>query len=291
MRGTTFRGGYHDFKLDRGGMEVFERLVAADHRRPYAVEPVSSGVPELDALLGGGLDRGTSTLLMGPAGSGKSTIAIQFAVQAAKRGEKAIVFAFDESRPTLFARARSLGIDLEAHVDSGNVEVRQVDPAEMSPGELTEHVRRAVEVNRASMVILDSLNGYLYAMPEEQFLILQLHELLTFLGQLGTVTILVEAQQGLIGPSMKSPIDISYLADGVVLLRHFEAKGRIRRAVSVLKKRSGAHETSIREMTVGEAGIKVGPPLQAFQGILTGVPEYEGPAERLLDGDDDPQGE
>jgi circadian clock protein KaiC len=287
MRGTRFRGGFHDFRLDRGGMQVFARLVAADHKRTFVVEPISSGVQGLDELLGGGLDRGTSTLLMGPAGSGKSTIAVKFAVEAAKRGERSAIFAFDESRPTLFTRARSLGMDLEPFVQSGHITVRQVDPAEMSPGELTELIREAVEDKGVSLVVLDSLNGYLYAMPEEQFLILQLHELLTYLGQLGTVTILVEAQQGLIGPSMKSPIDISYLADGVVLLRHFEAKGHIRRAVSVLKKRSGSHETNIREMTLGPEGIKVGRPLSDFHGILTGVPQYQGRDDRLMATDDD----
>lgn len=287
LRGLRFRGGYHDFKLDRGGMRVFARLVASEHKRPFRVEPMSSGVEELDTLLGGGLDRGTSTLILGPAGSGKSTITIQFAVSAARRGEKSAIFAFDESRATLFARARSLGLDIEPHERAGLIHVRQVDPAEMSPGELTEHVRVAVEESGVSLVVIDSLNGYLYAMPEEQYLILQLHEMLTFLGQLGIVTILVEAQQGLIGPSMKSPVDVSYLADGVVLLRHFEAAGRIRRAVSVLKKRSGAHETSIREMAIAKAGIKVGGPLHDFHGILTGVPQYSGGAERLMGKDGD----
>jgi circadian clock protein KaiC len=276
MRGVAFRGGYHDFVIQRGGLAIFPRLVAAEHHEPFTRGQAESGVPALDALVGGGLDRGTSTLLMGPAGSGKSTIATQYAVAAAARGERAVIFTFDESAATLLARSAGLGMDLAAHVEAGRVRLQQVDPAELSPGEFAHRVREAVEQDRARMVVIDSLNGYLNAMPEERFLTIQLHELLTYLGQHGVVTLLIVAQHGLLGAGMQTPVDASYLADAVILLRYFEARGRLRRAVSVVKKRSGAHEETLRELRMGAGGLSVGEPLEEFQGILTGTPAFLG---------------
>ena len=277
MRGKPFRGGFHDFRIVRGGLEVYPRLVASEHRRPFEPGRLKSGVSALDALLGGGLDRGTSALLMGPAGSGKSSIAVQYAVAAAEAGERAAVFTFDESLTTLYARSAGLGMDLRGHVEAGRIRVHQVDPGEMSPGEFAHRVRQAVEEDGAQVVVIDSLNGYMNAMPEERFLTIQLHELLTYLGQQGVVTFLVVAQHGLLGSNMVSPVDASYLADSVVLLRYFEARGKIRRAISVIKKRSSAHEDTLREMRMGPDGIWVGEPLSDFHGVLTGLPESLGP--------------
>jgi circadian clock protein KaiC len=278
MRGKSFRGGYHDFKIERGGLMVFPRLIAAEHHREFIHEAVRSGVSALDALVGGGLDRGTSTLLMGPAGSGKSSFATQYAVAAAERGERAVIFAFDEIVGTLLARSQGLGMDLRGQVDAGRIRVQQVNPVELSPGEFTYLVRRAVEQEGVSVVVIDSLNGYLNAMPEERYLTIQLHELSTYLGQQGVVTLLVMAQHGLLGNTVQSPVDASYLADAVVLLRYFEATGILRRAISVVKKRSGAHETALREFWMDAGGLHVGKPLDQFQGVLTGTPSFMGPA-------------
>src|SRR6476646_2323784 len=220
MRGISFRGGFHDFTIEHGGLSIFPRLVAAEHHREFAGDTISSGSTELDALLGGGLHRGTSALFIGGAGVGKSTVALSYAVAAAQRGEKSVLFAFDEGLGTIFARAESLGIPLRPHVDAGRLVVQQIDPAEMSPGEFTAIVRDAVERQGARVVLIDSLNGYLNAMSNEKFLILQMHELLSYLNQLGVVTILVLAQHGLMGPA-QSPLDISYLSDTVVMLRYF----------------------------------------------------------------------
>ena len=272
LRGTSYRGGYHDFAIREGGLVVFPRLVAAEHREPFPHERVKSGVSALDTLLGGGPDRGTSTLLMGPAGSGKSTIAVQYAVAAAERGDHAVIFAFDESQGTLEARTAALGIKLKEGRDAGQVMVQQVDPAELSPGEFTGLVRESVEDNHARVVVIDSLNGYMNAMPEEQLLTAQLHELLTYLGRQGVTTLMVVAQHGLVGANMQTPIDTSYLADSVVLLRYFEYAGKVKKAISVVKKRSGAHEESIRELHFDENGIHLSEPLTQFRGILTGVP-------------------
>src|SRR6185436_17194029 len=241
-----------------------------------------SGLAELDAMLGGGLDRGTSALLLGPPGTGKSALASQWASAAAVRGEKVFVYAFDESVATMEARSKSLGIDLPAHEKAGRIVVRQIDPAEVPPGQLTHQVRQAVENEGARMVIIDSLNGYLQAMPDESFLILQLHELLTYLGQQGVVAILVVAHHGLVG-SMVSPTDISYRTDTVIMLRHFEADGALRRALSVLKRRAAKHESAIREFRLSDNGVVVGEPLSRFRGVLTGVPTYQGPASALLE--------
>jgi circadian clock protein KaiC len=272
VRGRKYRGGYHDFVIQRGGLEVFPRLVAAEHHQPFSRERLMSGVASLDALLGGGLDRGTSTLIMGPAGSGKSSVAIQYVAAAAGRGECVAVFAFDESRGTLLARSAGLGTDLQPHLDKGTVTVQQIDPAELSPGEFVHAVRRAVEQRNCRIVVIDSLNGYLNAMPEERFLTIQLHELLTYLGQKGVTTILVVAQHGLMGSGMQAPVDVSYLADSVILTRYFELEGRVKKAISVVKKRSGAHEDSIRELRLGMQGVSVSEPLQKLRGVLTGVP-------------------
>jgi circadian clock protein KaiC len=276
LRGSRFRGGYHDFNIQTGGIEVYPRLVAADHRREFRKESVSSSVPELDALLGGGLDRGTSTLIMGPAGSGKSSIAAQFIACAARRGELSAAFLFDEGVGIHLARAAGLGTDMHGDVEAGRILAQQIDPAELSPGEFTHLVRLAVERDGARLVVIDSLNGYLQAMPDERFLTAQMHELLTYLNQQGVVTLLVMAQHGFLGAQMVSPVDVSYLADTVMLLRYFEAAGAVRRAISVVKKRTGFHEDTIRELRLTSKGIKVGEPLTAFHGVLTGVPVYHG---------------
>jgi circadian clock protein KaiC len=281
MRGMKYRGGYHDFTIETGGLAIYPRLVAAEHHEAFLGEPTSTGSAELDALLGGGIERGASLLLIGGAGVGKSSIALTYAVAAAARDEAVAVFAFDEGLGTVFARARGLGMPLESHVDSGRICVQQIDPAEMSPGEFAHMVRHSVQQNGVRVVIIDSLNGYMNAMPEERFLVLQMHELLSTLNQLGVVTILVLAQHGSMGP-MQTPLDISYLSDAVLMLRYFEAEGRVRRAISVVKKRSGAHEDAIREFRLTAQGVKVGPPLTEFHGILTGVPDYRGGANPLL---------
>ena len=275
LRGKAYKGGYHDFTIVKGGLEVFPRLVASDHHQAFKRDKVYSGVGPLDQLLGGGLDRGTSTLILGPAGSGKSSVAIQYAVAAAARGERAAVFAFDESEGTLLTRSAALGIDLQPQIDAGRIIVQQVDPAELAPGQFIHLVRRQVEQHECRIVVIDSLNGYLNAMPEERFLVIQLHELLTYLGQNGVTTILVVAQHGLMGTAMQSPVDVSYLADSVVLTRYFELKGRVKKAISVVKKRSGAHEETIRELRLGKGGIQVGEPLENLRGVLTGVPTFD----------------
>jgi circadian clock protein KaiC len=282
MRGIEFRGGYHDFTIERGGLAIFPRLVAAEHHKAFLGEPTPSGNAGLDALLGGGLERGTSALLIGGAGVGKSSVATTYAVAAAERGEHATIFAFDEGLGTIYARAAGFGIPLQKHVDAGLIRLQQIDPAEMSPGEFAHLVRRTVESGGARVVVIDSLNGYLNAMPEERYLILQMHELLSYLNQLGVVTILVLAQRGLMGP-MQTPLDISYLSDVVLTLRYFEADGRVRRAMSVVKKRSGSHEDTIREFRLSPEGLRVGPPLTQFRGVFTGTPTFSGGSEPLLD--------
>ncbi|HKS57807.1 MAG TPA: ATPase domain-containing protein [Steroidobacteraceae bacterium] len=275
MRGIEFSGGYHDFVIRKGGLEVFPRLVAADHHKEFIGDFAPSGNAELDRMLGGGLERGTNTLLLGAAGVGKSSLALTYAIAAAERGEHSVFFAFDEGRGTLEARARVLGLKLDDALDSGLIRFQQIDPAEMSPGEFAANVRRSVEVDGARLVVIDSLNGYLNAMPEGRFLVLQMHELLSYLNQQGVLTLLVLAQHGLVGP-MNTPLDMSYLSDGVLMLRYFEYGGMVRRALSVVKKRSGTHEHSIREFRLSREGISVGPPLVNFRGIFSGTPEYTG---------------
>lgn len=281
-RGSQFRGGYHDYLIRRGGIVVFPRLVAAEHRRITGDTKLPSGIPGLDELMGGGVEEGTSTLIVGGAGTGKSTIAIQFCVAAAERGQKSISFMFDESPNTLFSRCESLGLDVRKHVESGMIELVQVDPAELSPGEFTYLIRQAVEKRGVKITVVDSLNGYLNAMPEERFLTIQLHELLMYMSQQGVATLLIGAHHGVIGSNMTTPVDASYLADAVVLLRYFESKGEVRQAISVVKKRGGSHERTIREFGMSDGSIKVGDALREFRGILTGVPVYEGSSEPLL---------
>ena len=281
-RGNQFRGGYHDYLIRKGGLIVFPRLVAAEHRGGGAGKKLPSNIRELDDLLGGGVEEGTSTLIVGGAGTGKSTIAAQFCCAAASRGEKSIIFMFDESPTTLFSRCTGLGIGIEACVRDTMVQIVQVDPAELSPGELSYLVREAVEKDHVKIVVIDSLNGYLNAMPEERFLTIQLHELLMYLSQLGVASMLIGAHHGIIGSQMHTPVDASYLADAVILLRYFEAQGAVRQAISVVKKRGGVHERTIREFGMTEGHIKVGEPLRKFRGVLTGVPVYEGSTEPLM---------
>jgi circadian clock protein KaiC len=275
-RGARFRGGYHDYAIRRGGIDVFPRLIAAETRAAPTAAKLASGIHEIDKLLGGGIERGTSTLIVGAAGTGKSSLAAQFSAEAAARGERAALFIFDESTSTLLSRADGLNINLRKPYDEGRITIQQVDPAELSPGEFAHAIREAVEKQRASVVVIDSLNGYLNAMPEERFLIIQLHELLSFLGQAGVATLMIGAHQGLIGANMTSPIDASYLADAVILMRYFEARGAVHQAISVVKKRGGAHERTIREFGMSSGRIAVGEPLKEFRGVLTGVPIYEG---------------
>ncbi|HJT81160.1 MAG TPA: ATPase domain-containing protein [Chthoniobacterales bacterium] len=271
IRGTTFRGGHHDFAICTGGLEVFPRLVAAEHRYSFEPENISSGVEELDLLLGGGLARGTSNLFTGPPGTGKSTLALTYAIAAARRGERVLIYTFDESLNVLRERARGLNLDLDQCVKEDLIRTIQVDPAELTPGEIAFQIQTAVQTENVRMVYLDSLNGYLHAMGEERSLNLQLHELLTYLNQRGVVTILVLSPQGLLG-QMQSPIDLTYLADSVLALRFFEDNGSIRKAISAIKKRTGRHESTIRELKIDRSGITVGPPLDKFRGVLTGVP-------------------
>jgi len=251
---------------------VFPRLVAAEHPAPSIQSRIASGLPALDDLLGGGIEKGTSTLLVGAPGTGKSSLAVQFVVSTAQRGEKAAMFIFDESINTLRTRAEGMGMPLGPLIDSGHVKVRQIDPAELSPGEFVHEIRRAVSEDHVAVVVVDSLNGYLNAMPDERFLIVQLHELLIYLGQCGVATLMIGAHQGLIGTQMQSPVDASYLADAVVLLRYFEAEGAVRQAISVVKKRGGAHERTIRSLELTGDGIVVGAPLRNYRGILSGIP-------------------
>ncbi|MBA2466584.1 MAG: AAA family ATPase [Sphingomonas sp.] len=275
-RGQKFRGGYHDFIIDTGGVQVFPRLVSSEHKGTFKREVVKSHSLELDALLGGGISRGSSTLILGPAGTGKSLLTLSFAVAEVERGQKAALFIFDEELGLLTERALGLGIDLAKMQESGNLIVEQIDAAEVAPGEFAHRVRRCVEESGARTVVIDSLNGYQAAMPEEKQLILHMHELLQFLNRQGVNTFLTVAQHGLVG-DMNAPVDVAYLADTVILLRYFEAAGRVRRAISVIKKRTGAHEDTIREYRIGgKNGISFGDPLSNFQGVLTGVPELIG---------------
>jgi circadian clock protein KaiC len=285
MRGMPFRGGYHDFTIKTGGIEIYPRLVAAEHHRAHGGGVVSSGHRGLDAMVGGGLERGTSALLLGAAGVGKSSLALTYAIAAASRGERAVIYAFDEGQGTISTRAKSLGLPIQPALDAGLIRIQQVDPAELSPGEFTSLVRNAVEVDGARVVIIDSLNGYLTAMPDERFLILQMHELLSYLNQLGVLSILVLAQHGLVGP-MQTPIDLSYLSDSVLMLRYFEFEGTVRRALSVVKKRSGSHEQTIREFRLSPRGLAIGPPLKDFSGVFTGTPQYTGTISPLLADDE-----
>jgi circadian clock protein KaiC len=281
-RGQIYRGGFHDMIIETGGVTVFPRLVSAEHRSEFSRDPLPSNSPELNALLGGGIERGSSTLVLGPAGTGKSLLTLSFALQAIERGESAAIFIFDEELGLLFERAKGLGLDLAPLRESGKLIVEQVDAAELAPGEFAQRVRTCVQEHNARTVVIDSLNGYQAAMPEEKQLILHMHELLQFLNRQGANTFLTVAQHGLVG-DMKAPVDVTYLADTVILLRYFEAMGRVRRAISVIKKRTSAHEDTIREYRIGRGGITVGPTLTKFQGVLRGVPEMIGTGEALMD--------
>jgi circadian clock protein KaiC len=281
-RGQHYRGGWHDFVIEGGGSRVFPRLVSAEHKGHFDRTPVIARPPELNDLLGGGLDRGSSTLILGPAGTGKSLLALNFVVTAIERGERAAMFVFDEELGLLFNRARGLGIDLQKMVDDKWLVIEQIDAAELTPGEFSERVRRCVEINEARTVVIDSLNGYQAAMPGEQALVLHMHELLQYLNRQGASTFLTVAQHGLVG-DMKAPVDVTYLADTVILLRYFEALGRVRRAISVIKKRTGSHEDTIREYMIDARGLTVGPPLKGFQGVLRGVPSMAGQEDKLME--------
>jgi circadian clock protein KaiC len=284
-RGVVFRGGYHDFKIRTGGIVVHPRLVAAEHRLGFSAGEEPSGVDGLDALLGGGLQRGTSTLVLGPAGIGKSLIATLYAVAAAERGEPAVAFLFDETERIYVERSAKVGLRVQENSDAGRFFVRQLDPAEISIGEFCAAVQEMIDTG-VRVVVIDSLNGYLMAMPEARSVVAQLHEMLSYLAHRGVTTIMTVAQHGTPGESTSSPVQITYLADTVVLLRFFEAQGRIRRAISVMKKRGGAHESAIREFSIDSRGVSVGEPLANFQGVLTGIPMFVGKEAALLEGAD-----
>jgi circadian clock protein KaiC len=261
--------------IGQGCLRVFPRLVSSEHRKPHLQERIGSGLQALDDLLGGGVERGISSLFVGAAGTGKSSLAAQFCSAAADRGEKSAMFLFDESIQTLLTRMSGMGVDLRKHWESGDVVIRQVDPAELTPGEFAHTIRREVEERGAACIVIDSLNGYLNAMPGERYLTIHLHELLTYLGQRNVATMLIGAHQGLIGAQMQTPVDASYLADAVILLRYFETQGTVRQAISVMKKRGGQHERAIREFSLDRNGIHIGAALDRFRGILTGVPVME----------------
>jgi circadian clock protein KaiC len=280
-RGQSFRGGYHDYIIDFGGIEAFPRLVAAEQRKGYVGDTLKSGIAEFDQLLGGGVPSGSSTLVIGPAGTGKTLLVLQYLHAAVRRGERAALFVFDEELGLLFARAKAMGIDLAALQGAGKLHIEQMDAAEMSPGEFSHRVRRAVGEEKILTVAVDSLNGYHASMPEEQFLTLHLHELIQYLNRCGATTFMTLAQSGMVG-EMKTPVDLTYLADAVIMMRYFEALGRVRRAVSVIKKRGGPHEDTIREFTISERGLRVGSPLDKFQGVLRGVPSFVGGSETLM---------
>ncbi len=281
LRGVDFIAGFHDLAIRRGGLDIYPRLIASDHYTAFVGDPVESGVGELDSLLGGGPLRGTCTLITGPAGTGKTTIALQYLHAACERGEPTVIYEFDERVGTLLVRAKAFNLDLQKHIDGGCLVIEQVDPAELSPGEFAHRVRQQVE-RGVRMIAIDSLNGYLAAMPQEKQLVLQLHELLSYLNQQGIVTFLINPQQGLLR-TMHSNLNISYIADAVLLLRFFEAGGRIRKALSVLKNRAGPHEDTIREFRIDGAGIRVGEPLMAFNGVLSGTPHYTGEDSPLME--------
>ena len=280
LRGSPFRDGYHDYTILTGGLRVFPRLVPADHPRSGHPGTVASGVAELDSILGGGLDHGTSVMFLGPAGTGKSTLAAQYVSAAARQGESAAIYTFDESPAGWLERAQRLGLGLGMHLEAGRISISQVDPAELTPGQFAHDVCHMVEAG-ARLVVIDSLNGYLYAMPDERHLVLHLHELLAYLSQRGVLTLMVMAQAGLLGEGVHSPVDLSYLADTVVLLRYFEAFGEVRKAISLVKRRTGGHESSVRELRIGPDGLQVGREIRELQGVLTGRLQYTGGAERL----------
>jgi circadian clock protein KaiC len=275
LRGKAFQSGLHDYTIRTGGLEVFPRLVAQDHHSEFVRTPLPSGIAELDRLSGGGPQAGTSTLLIGPAGSGKTTVAMQYAVASAKRGMRAAIYMFDELRGLLVDRLVHVGLEMRPLIEKGDLLVTQIDPTQMAPGEFAAQVRQDVESRDTKVVVIDSLNGYLNSMPHEKFLAPQLHELLAYLGNRGVTTFLVVAQHGIVGAGMQTPVDASYLADSVMLFRFFESGGRVRKAISVTKKRGGGHENTIRELTIDGGGVRLGSPLAEFHGVLTGVPQRQ----------------
>lgn len=284
-RGHKYRGGFHDFSISTGGIYIYPRIIPAEHSRPDIKGQIKSGVSAIDTLLGGGLEEGTSVLLLGPAGVGKSTLALQYALNAAKNGQHAVIFTFDESRNTMLHRTKSLGMKLDDYIEQGLIHLQPIDPAEMSPGEFAHRVRSVAGgeggAKVAKVVVIDSLNGYINAMPEERFLTSQMHELLSYLGHHGVVTFLIVSQHGLLGNSMQTPLDTSYLADSVILFRYFEAHGEVKQAISVLKKRSGYHEKTIREFKMNSNGITVGEPLTDCRGILSGTPVRNSESQKI----------
>jgi circadian clock protein KaiC len=283
VRGIPYRHGYHDYVIETGGLRVYPRLVASDHPRNFAPRALASGVAELDSILGGSLDLGTSVMLLGPSGVGKSSLAAQYVAAATRQGDRAVVYTFDESPASWVQRAERLGLSLAAPLEQGSLSIRQVDPAELTPGQFAHDVRRMVD-GGARLVVIDSLNGYQYAMPDERHLVLHLHELLSYLNQQGALTLLLMAQAGILGEGLQSPVDLSYLADTVILLRYFEAAGEVRKALSLVKRRTGPHESSVRELSIGADGLRVGREIKEFNGVLTGRLEYIGDLEPLMRG-------
>ncbi|MGX4642121.1 ATPase domain-containing protein [Massilia sp. SYSU DXS3249] len=288
MRGIRFRGGYHDYNLDTGGITMFPRLVAAEHMRDFQPQVSSSGSREFDQLLGGGLVRGTNTLMVGPSGIGKTTLSVRCLLSALERGEKAAFYLFDEGLGTFFARNATLGMNLKPYAENGQLKILHIDPAELSPGEFAQMLRDAVEVDGVRFIVIDSLNAYLQAMPGEQYLTLQMHELLSYLNQQGVTTVLVLGQHGLIG-EVRTDVDLSYLSDTTVLLRFFESSGRLRRALTVIKSRTTTHALTIHELQLGHDGVRIGEPLVGFEGVLTGLPSYHGSTAMLPNLPDAPQ--
>lgn len=276
LRATRFREGFHDYTIQTGGIQLYPRLIAAEYRGNGRSLSISSGIEPLDALTGGGLCRGSSTLLTGPAGTGKSTISMAYAVANARRGEAAVFYTFDETSESVIERSAQLGIDPRPHIESGLLSVIQVDPAELSPGEFTHDIRRAVDDSDVRLIVIDSLNGLLNAMPGEDYLAIRMHELIMLLNQRGVVSLLVLSQAGILGASMHSPVDLSYLADNILLFRYFEATGKVRKAISVVKNRTSAHEETIRELHLRPGTIDVGNPLRDFQGVMSGMPTFVG---------------
>ena len=280
MRGMVFNGGYHNYRIRPGGLDVYPRIRPQERDGHATPETLKSGVAGLDLLLGGGLEEGTACLVIGPTGTGKSSVATLYAFEAAKRGKRAVLFCFDERPETLLARSEGLGIKLRPLVADGLIVIKPISTAELSPGEFSQLVREAVEEGQAKVVLMDSLTGYFHSMPQEEALLSQMHDLLTYMSQNGVLSILVVSQHGLIGQGIQGPLDVSYMADSVVLLRHFEAGGSVRKAVSVIKKRSGPHETTIRELKFAPGGISVGEPIKDFSGVLSGMPTFQGQVRR-----------
>lgn len=278
MRGVAVREGFHDISIETGGVVVYPRLVANEHDTPVAVGVSSSGCPDLDQLMGGGVDLGASLLVTGPSGIGKSTLCMQFLNERARQGGRAAVYLFDETRRAFLARADALEMPTRQLIEQGQVSLRQIDPAEFSPGEFAHLIRRKVEEDGADMIVIDSLNGYLTAMPDEKHLAMHMHELLSYLSNRGVATLLTLNQQGIVGESA-TPLDVTYLADAAILMRYFESDARIRRALSVVKRRMGSHQASIHEMFIASPGVRLGQQLTGYRGVLSGLPEARGAGE------------